>query len=394
MAKRSIGLRLAPLIMVLAVALSACGFSTDTVATVGGARITRGELNAAIAGARARAAITGEPTGAATVLDSLIDDRMLELAARDQGIQVSRGEIAALIASQVRAVAAGLDEERTAQLDSLAVSAAREIRPVVNANGGNALPEATLQAVVRREIDTLRALLASRGTTLTFGGDLLTDREIADQAIVLRNALAGQGVGVPPETLEPVIAILAQRLGSGTYLATPADDFQMTLNGAGYTNEYYQQRVRRAVLQEKLRQAWYKPSVQAITLQGLVADSQAKALEAVQKGRAGTPFADLVKAYHLPAIRSQLPDNTIGQYVVDLLPRDFVQRLKIEEGAYSEPVASADGRQFTVYRIAKVEQRAPTQNEENGLAQAWLEGQRSRYNVTIADPALRPATTR
>ena len=54
----------------------------------------------------------------------------------------------------------------------------------------------------------------------------------------------------------------------------------------------------------------------------------------------------------------------------------------------SEPIVSVDGKQFTIYRIAKIEKRPPTTTEENRLAQVWVDGLRAKYPVTIIDPAL------
>ena len=141
MGKRLFGLRLALVGVILAVALSACSFSTDTVATVGGERITRGELNAAVAVATAAAQRTGLPVDPATILDDLISSRLLELAARDQRVQLSQSEINAKIASDVVAINAGVAQSRDQQLGDLVTSASNELRPIINSYGGNRQPE-------------------------------------------------------------------------------------------------------------------------------------------------------------------------------------------------------------------------------------------------------------
>ena len=388
MAKRLSGLRLVLVGVILAVALSACSFSTDTVATVGGERITRGELHAAIATAQAAGQGASLPVDPAAILNDLISDRLLVLAGRDQRVQVTPGEINAKIAEDVTAINAGSAQNRDQQIGNLVVGASRELRPIVNNYGGNAIPEADLQAVIAQEIAGLRNLLVARGTVMRQGSAPLPDQTIEDQAITFRNGLAGKGVAVPPETLEPLVTVLAQRLVSDGYLATPVDDFQAVLAQAPLTNKAYQQNVHQRLLLEKLRPVWYKPEVRAVVLQGLLTDSPAKAQEAIQKARAGTPFAEVVKAYHLATSPSQTPDNTLGSFPVELLPQQLRSVLKLEEGAVSEPIVSVDGRQFTIYRIAKIEQRAPTTQEESRLAQVWLDGLRAKYPVTILDPAL------
>ena len=66
--------------------LGACGFTTDTAATVGNERITMGELNAATG----RLGPEGDRRQA---LDQLIDSRLLELEARSRNVTVSDAEI-------------------------------------------------------------------------------------------------------------------------------------------------------------------------------------------------------------------------------------------------------------------------------------------------------------
>ena len=76
-------------VLALAAALSACTFTTDTAGTVGGQRITWGEVNAQV-----RA--TQQPP--ADAADFLVILRLLELEARAQGITVSESELDARIA--------------------------------------------------------------------------------------------------------------------------------------------------------------------------------------------------------------------------------------------------------------------------------------------------------
>ncbi len=71
----------------LTLALAGCSFTTDTVATVGGERITVGELNAAMARLGADASDRG------AVLDQLIDNRILQLEARARNITVTEEDI-------------------------------------------------------------------------------------------------------------------------------------------------------------------------------------------------------------------------------------------------------------------------------------------------------------
>lgn len=397
MGKRFGGLRLVPLVLALAVALSACGFSTDTVATVGGSRITRGELNAAVESINMRLAQRASQSGtppqtasAAAVLPDLITSKLVELAARDNKIRVTDAELAAENEAIMKALAAGGQQARGDQITALTTSAARELRPVVNSYGGSGIPDADLQTATRTEIDRLLNLLAVRGTQLAVGPTGgIPERTIKDEAIVFRNALAGRGVALPPKTLEPLIASLLQRLSGGLYAASDADYVQALFAQEGIDSAVYRQIVRERVLQEKLRPQWAPAEVEAVVLQELRTDTREKALEAIQKGRAGTPFAELLQTYQLPGVPPAANDNTIPNSVVIALEPQLRSAFKVvQAGEFSEPLATADNSQFFIYRIVRTEKRAPTDEEAEPLFQQWLTGLRSTYPVTIIDPAL------
>lgn len=83
-------LRALPIAVVaVAMLLSACSFSTDTVATVGGTKITRGELNAELQAQPAQSRDTGQ------TLDRMIFYRLLELEAQAHKITITEDEITA-----------------------------------------------------------------------------------------------------------------------------------------------------------------------------------------------------------------------------------------------------------------------------------------------------------
>jgi hypothetical protein len=84
--------------LALALLLSACAFTTDTVATVGGTEITRGALNAALAPLPPQARDVGE------ALDRLIFYRLLELEARAQRIEITADEITARNNAELAAI--------------------------------------------------------------------------------------------------------------------------------------------------------------------------------------------------------------------------------------------------------------------------------------------------
>ncbi len=89
------------ILTLLTLALAGCSFTTDTVATVGGERITVGELNAAMARAGA------SESDRRAVLDQLIAGRLLELEARSRNITLSEEDIRARIEADRQSVARG-----------------------------------------------------------------------------------------------------------------------------------------------------------------------------------------------------------------------------------------------------------------------------------------------
>lgn len=391
-------LRLVPLILALAVALSACSFSTDTVATVGGESITRGELNAAVNDTNASlarlAAQQGSPPqviSPAEMLQELIDRRLLEVAARDNKIEVTAADLAAEHEQVVKALVANQQQLRDQQLVGLAASMATQIRAIINPYGGATLPEADLQMLVAEEVARLRNLLVARGTHINVASTGIPERVVIDEAIIFRNNLAGRGVGVPPQEFEPLIGLVLQELDNPLYLGTDTDLFGQALAASGASDAIYQQFIRSNVLQEKLRQQWSPATVEAVTLQELRTDSREKALEAIQRGQAGTPFAELLRTYQLPTVPPGPNDNTLPDtYVIAYSPQlqAAFQGAEIKEGTFSQPIATADNRQFSILRIVRVERRAPTDNEAAPLFQQWITSLRTTYAVQITDPAL------
>ncbi len=254
--------------LALMIALSSCGLSTETVATVGGQSITRGEL-AAIAGSA--------PASQAAALNNLVYGELIELEARAQKVTVTDAEVNAQNKEDIAATQG---------------------------------PDAFVQAL--------------------------------------------QQQGYP---------------SSASYFQT----------------------LRQQLLIQKMRPVWFSGTVDAVTLQLLTTDSEQKAKEVTQKGRAGASFDDLLKQY-APAA-AQTPDvvNSPGSLAVSgLNARVKAAFPEIKEGVYSDPLPT-NGGQFAVLRIAKVEKRAPTEQEGQGLLLAWLDGLKAKYPVTITDPALRTA---
>lgn len=252
--------------LALALLLSACSFSTDTVATVGPDKITRGEL-VAFAGS--------SPANQAQALNTLVYSHLIDLEARARGVTADGRQVNARVAADL-ATAQGTDN---------------------------------------------------------------------------------------------FASFLAQNYSSAAA---------------------YQQNTRQQLLIEGLRPRWARPSVQAVTLQLLATDTQARAQEVTQKGRAGAAFDELLKGY-APAA-AQAPDvvNSQGSIAVDALnPAVRASFGQIAAGAWSDPIPN--NGQFIVLHIAAVENRAPTAREENGLVAAWLDSLRATYPVTITDPALRAA---
>jgi len=252
--------------VVVAVLLSACSFSTDTVATVGPDKITRGEL-IAFAG--------NSPANQAQAINTLVYSHLIDLEARARGVVVDGRQVDVRVAAD---------------------------------------------------------LATAQGT----------------------------------------------------------DNFASFLTQNYASAAAYQQNTRQQLLIEGLRPRWTRPSVRAVTLQLLATDTQARAQEVTQKGRAGASFDELLKAY-APA-PAQTPDvvNSQGSIAVDALnPAIRASFGPIAAGAWSDPIPN--NGQFIVLRIAAVEDRAPTAREENGLVAAYLDSLRTVYPVTITDPALRAA---
>lgn len=398
MGKRGVGLRLVPLVLALAVVLSACSFSTDTVATVGGVPITRGELNAAVLSAQERevrlAELRGQPPRAInpiSVLQNLVTIRRLELVAREYQVNVNSVDLAEAQERTRQAYVADGQSLQGQYLNRLVNEKTAEIRPIVNAYGGNTLSNTALQAVVATEIERMRQFLASRGTQMTVGTAAISERLVSDQAVAFRNALAGRGVGVPPQTLEPAVSDLLQQLNSALYSTSDPDLFQQIFNlDYGDDNVAYQQSVRLQAIVDKLRPQW-APEVDALILQELRTDSQEKAQQAIQKGRAGTPFAELLREYQIPGVPIGPNDNTRPTSVILAGQPELQAALKeVREGAYSEPIPTADGSQFMVYRIVRIEKRAPNDQEAGTYFSPWFEREGAKYQVVYADPSLQP----
>ena len=402
MRKRLSGPRLALVGLVLALALSACSFSTDTVATVGGERITRGELNAAvdetnaayvrIAALRNRGLSQPLPPRTITppeMLQELVLRHQLEAAARDNKIRITPAEFTAQSEIVAKSLVADQQSSRDKGLVGLAAGAAAELRPIINNYGGSIIPEAELQAIAQQEVERLRSLLLARSTVMAVDSATLRERTIKDQAITFRNVLAQHGVAVAPESLEPLTADLIQTLDRGGYIGSDADYFQQALLASGVSNPIYKQYIRRLILQEKLRPLWLPTEIEAVFLQELRTDSRDKALAAIQQGRSGTSFADLLKTYQIASIPPRANDNLLpSSYVLALDPQFQAGFKVVKEGEFSEPFATSDNRQFTINRIAKIEKRAPTTNEANKLFAIWGNSLGTKYPVTILDTAL------
>ena len=129
-----------------------------------------------------------------------------------------------------------------------------------------------------------------------------------------------------------------------------------------------------------------------MTLQLLTTDSQQKAQEVTQKGRAGMAFDDLLKQYAPTAAQSTTVVNSPGSIAIDSLNTQVRSAFpELKQGAFSDPLPT-NGGQFAVLYIAKVENRAPTEDDAQKLLVAWLDGLKSKYPVTITDPELRAAS--
>jgi hypothetical protein len=326
-------------------------------------------------------------------LQQLIVLRVIELVARDNNVRVTPDDIAAEHERFVQSFVTGGQQLQSQNLARLITQTTAAIRPIVNANGGSTLPNPELQTVVAQEIERMRQLFAARGTQIPIGPATLSERTIEDQVIAFRNALATHGVGIPPQDLELAVADLLQQLNSPQYTASDPDHFQQIFNlEYGDDQATYQQILRIRVILEKLRPQ-YAPDVEALVLQELRTDSQAKAQEAIQKGRAGTPFSEILRTYQVPGVPPGPNDNTIPTSVI-LADQPALQKVLpvARAGEYSEPIATADGSQFLVYRIVRVEVRPRTDEEANALIGPWYEriSAGPDYAVVYVDESLRP----
>lgn len=262
--------------LVLALLLSACSFTTDTVATVGGETITRGELNAVLQPLPVQSRDTEQ------ALNRLIIFRLLELEARAQNITITEDEITAKNLAELKAI--------EQQFPSGTVSVA----------------------------------------------DLFQQDQLS------------QGIS----------------------------------SGAAYRNS-----VREQLLIERLRPFWYKSPVDIVTIRLLVVDTREKGLEAIQKGRAGTSFDDLVKAYTPPNYQASEVVDSFGSRPVAAMGTQLKSSFStIKQGEYSDPVSVSAGQYIVLY-ISKLENRAPTPQEEGYLIDPWINTLRAKYGVTV-DPSL------
>ncbi len=256
---------------------------------------------------------------------------------------------------------------------------------------------------------TLSLLLAACGFTTdavaTVGSERITRGDLnatagtspqADRAAALNQLIYGRLIELEARAQRVTIDAGEVNARNATEItaAQGTDGFQQNLLAQGYPSAAaYQQTTRQQLLIQKMRPFWNKPEVEAVTLQLLSTETQAKALEASQKGRAGTPFDDLLRAYSPVAAQDPQVVNSQGSIAVDALNPTIRESFKgITEGSYSDPIPTS-GTQYAVLRIAKVERRAPTEREQNNLIAFWLDGLKTKYPVVINDPVLR-ATAR
>lgn len=161
-------------VILLALALGGCSFTTDTAASVGDERITIGEYNAAVA--RLRADVGADRwTGASPeerrdaqgqLLDQLIDSRLLGLEARERNITVTDADIRAR-----------MDAERAQFPDADTFQQALNARGV--ATGG------AYRASVREQVldERLRPQYAKPVDVLTLQQLVTDSREKAQEAL-------------------------------------------------------------------------------------------------------------------------------------------------------------------------------------------------------------------
>lgn len=372
-------------VFLLALALGACATSVTTAATVVGDRITVGELNAATQQLRARLGEDrwrgNEELARRYVLDQLVENRLLRLEAARNGIAISEADIAKKREADIATLAGRLQQRDTQGRDTLATSAARQLRGPVNARGGAALSDADLQVLVRAEIDQLStaASMPSQAFPSSPPPGLVEARSAS-----LASALASKGAPVPAAEIVPIMSSLATQVAATTPIL--ADNIQSQLTASGYTSasDYYQG-LQQQLLESRVEPLYSRP-VNAITLQQLVTDNKAKATEALAKARAGEDFAALIEQYAVPAAQTDQAINGIGSVVPDFIPAEVKQLFpSMNAGDYSDvwtaPSQSGGAPTYRVFKIVKAETRAPNATELTNLRQQWLDGLRARYPV-------------
>jgi hypothetical protein len=379
-------------VLVLALLLTSCAFTTEAAATVGSQRITVGEYNAGVAQLRAQVGEQDWPTYEAAAqreaIDRLIESHLVRLEARRHNIAVTDAEVdAALRTGLDQAQAANAPgQQREGQLDSLAAGTAQQLRPEINQYGGAALPDTDLVQLVRAELERMQGTLDARSQAFpgTLSGELARSG-----AGSLAGALAGKGVNVPASRLEPYLDSAARQLVAARADAT--NQFQQGLAQSGVTSgSGYRRDTQRQLLDQKLQQLYVRP-VEAVTVQQLIAPDQQKAQEALDKARAGADFNGLVQQYARDDTKGDLVVNNIGSVVPEFFTEETRQIFpSLAAGSYSNvvPVRAPDGTTaYRFFRINTVERRDPTVTEANELRRLWLNSLRERYTVW-ENPAL------
>lgn len=404
--------RHASLVLLLALVLGGCGFSTGTAATVGGERITVGEFNGAVARLRDRVIANSteanwagvEGQARRLVLDQLIDKRLLQLEARQRGITISDADVRARMEAEMASFAQRADQQRRQELDGLATNGARQLRPLVNARGGGGLPDSELLAIARAEFARVQDALARRERDQVIAHEI-PERVIAEGAIALANALRGRGVAVTPDEVRPTVEAVAYQLTPPEPAA--GGEFAQSLAGRGLPNGgAYRASLRDELLDERLRPLYIRP-VNAITLQQLVTDSQEKAQEALARARAGTPFAEVVQQYAAEQAKSEQFVNSIGSIVPEFNPAGITALFPAYREGDAAGIKAGDCSEIQTLRgqrgqqssygfvcVSQTERRDPRRNpadpnqdEEEQLRQLWVNSLRAKYPVTI-DPNL------
>ena len=372
-------------VLVLALLLTSCAFTTDAAATVGSERITVGEYNAAVAQLRAQ---EGERDGVERdAMDQLIESRLLRLEARRHNIAVTDAEVDAALRASLDRVASAPGQQREGQLDSLAAGLAQQLRPELNQYGGAALPDTDLVQLVRAELERIQGTLDARSQA--FPGTLVEDLA-RSSAGSLAGALAGKGVNVPASRLEPYLEGAARQLEASR--AAAVDQSQQALAQSGITSgSDFRRELHRQLLDQKLQRLYVRP-LEAVTVQQLIAPDQQKAQEALDRARAGANFGELVQQYARDDAKSDQVVNNIGSVVPEFFTEEARQLFpSLAAGSYSNvvPIRAPDGTiAYRFFRINSVERRDPTLTEANELRRLWLNSLRERYTVW-ENPALR-----